>query len=75
MLHPDLALITRLFAFLLHNSHTIHSVAPALLHTNTDLAHIGMFTSWRLENRPTAVSEIRALSLLLSLNTHSVYIL
>lgn len=65
-----------LFAFYctIFNSCTIHSVAPALTHTNTDLVPTGMFTSWRLQNRPTAVNEIRALSLLLSLNTHTVYI-
>lgn len=52
-----------------------HAVLPAVFHTNTDWNHFCMFTSWRLQNRLTAVQEIRALSLFLSPRTYTVYIL
>lgn len=59
--------------FLLPHSFTIHTVVPTLSHTNTDLIHLGMFTSWRQQKRPKAASEIRALSLFLSLNIHCLH--
>lgn len=59
--------------FFPHCSHTTQTVAPSLSHTNADLIHASMFTSWRQQNSLKAVSEIRALSLLFSLNTHCLH--
>lgn len=59
--------------FFSHYSHTTQTVAPSLSRTNTDLIHASMFTSWRQQNSLKAVSEIRALSLLFSLNTHCLH--
>lgn len=67
------------FAFFVIVQSSIQSqfshLPPAFSHTNTDLAYFVMFTSWRLHNRPTAVNQIRDLSLLLSFNAYTVYIL